>query len=49
MQPKESLLIKGEFIIALKVLIFAQFRAEARKCAKFNTEIMRGVIKVREN
>ena len=32
----------------LLVLIFAQFRAEARKYAKFNTEIMRSV-KVGEN
>ena len=29
-------------------LIGTNFRAEARKCAKFNTEIMRSV-KVREN
>ena len=28
-------------IATLLVLIFAQFRAEARKHAKFNTEIMR--------
>ena len=40
--------ILGVKTSTLKVLIFAKIRAEGRKCAKFNTEIMRNV-KVREN